>query len=262
MADRIGVFDSGMGGFSILRKIMTGIPGITVDYISDDAFAPYGVRTDEEITSRSEHITEMLLERGANLIVVACNSATAAAIRHLRETHSHIQFVGVEPYINVLNHLPDIDRAAVITTVLTGKSKKFNSLRNRLDPEHRILHFLMADLATITEEIIEQGYTCELQQKLSREIAPLKEKSISHLILGCTHYPLIADILEKELDVTTIGAAPFVARRVKELLNNPGGPMPSYFSFLSTTRMSWETRTVKQLEYLLRFSGGRKTPWR
>lgn len=245
---RIGVFDSGIGGFSILREIMSRIRGAVLDYISDEAFAPYGNRTDSEIISRSERITGLLIERGADLIVVACNSATAAAISALREEHPDIPFVGVEPYINVLNHgnlYPDMTSVAVITTVLTGNSRKFMELKARLDPHGRIRHFSLPGLASLTEEIIAGGPGDTQMEKLREELKPVRGIGLSHLILGCTHYPLIADLIEEELDLKTISPAPAVAQRVISLVGEGQGKHPDEFNFMSTTDMVWRTRSLK-----------------
>jgi glutamate racemase len=255
--EKIGVFDSGIGGFSILSEIMGKIPSIGIDYISDDAFAPYGEKSDDKIIKRSELITEILQNRGCSLIVVACNSATAAAIESLRLKYQETPFVGVEPYINVLNHtnlIPCIRKAAVITTELTGNSRKFAALKTRIDSAGAIDHIITPGLATIVEEILETGFTETLQKKLKLELNPLKLLDLSHLILGCTHYPLIARLIEEELNVATVSSGPFVANRVKDLLSVSGeGSCPS-FSFLSTRSMIWEERTAAYISHLLRYS--------
>lgn len=255
---KIGVFDSGIGGFSILREILARVPGVEIDYISDDVFAPYGTKSDSEIIQRSELVSGMLLKRGAVLVVVACNSATAAAISTLRQNHPDTIFVGVEPYINVLNHealYPGIKKAAVITTVLTGRSEKFRLLKQRLDPEGKIRHLPMPNLATIVENILHYGYNEDQKRRLEEELKPLKELSISHLILGCTHYPLIADLIEEYLGVKTVSAAPYVANRVKDLLPPSAGQPATAFCFLSTASPEWQERSVEELDELLKFSG-------
>jgi glutamate racemase len=255
---RIGFFDSGRGGFSILHEVMKKLPGIPVDYISDNAFAPYGEKDREAIVSRSLLMTDMLLERGCSIITVACNSATAAAVSRLREARKDTPFVGVEPYLNVLNHgnlYPGIRKAAVITTPLTGSSAKFLELRERLDPCGRIAHFSMPELATITEEIVECGLDPKLEQRLRREILPLSGLELSHLILGCTHYSLIASLLEKELGLITISPGPFVANRVASLLQvtSHGSPCCG-FGFMETSSGHWGRMGWGELTRFMRFS--------
>ncbi|MCK5786495.1 MAG: aspartate/glutamate racemase family protein [Candidatus Sabulitectum sp.] len=254
---RIGIFDSGTGGFSILHRIMKKVPSVEIDYISDDAFAPYGEKSDGEIIERSQLITEMLLRRGCSLIVVACNSATAVAIEALREKHRGVQFVGVEPYINVLNHkdqFPGIKKAAVITTELTGNSQKFKELKQRIDPEERIQHVTMGKLASIVEDILEGGLNEPLRLNLHEELEPLRPLGLSHLILGCTHYPLIASLIERELNVTTVSPGPYVANRVSDLISSSGNEYTSDFFYMSTNSMVWEKRTGAYLTSLLRYS--------
>lgn len=255
--NRIGIFDSGIGGFSILSEIMKKISSVEIDYISDDAFAPYGEKSDSAVINRSQSITEMLLNRKADLIVVACNSATAAAIASLRHKYPQIPFVGVEPYINVLNHknhFPEIKKAAVITTELTGNSQKFRTLKKKIDPTGSILHVSMPKLASIVEDILEKGLNPSLRKNLREELKPLRILDLSHLILGCTHYPLISGLIEEEMDVTTVSAGPFVANRVMSLLTATGQEYCTGFSYLSTSSMRWELKTAEFLSSLLKYS--------
>ena len=253
---KIGIFDSGIGGFSILTAILRQVPEVDVDYISDDVFAPYGIKSQNEIIFRSSTITKILLDRDNSLIVLACNSATAAAIKTLREKFPDTEFVGVEPYINVLNHkkeFPDIKKAAVITTELTGTSDKFIQLKKRIDPLNKIQHIKMMNLAAIVEEILNLGYGEQQKKDLSEELAPLKTLKLSHLILGCTHYPLIRVLIEKKLDLITVSPGPFVAKRVQNLLSLRGGKPATAFSFLATSSNNWETRSLVNLNRLLKF---------
>jgi glutamate racemase len=259
----IGIFDSGIGGFSILYEIIRKAPPATISYISDDAYAPYGEKTDSEIIQRSRMITEMLLYSGCSVVVVACNSATAAAISTLRKEYPRVPFVGVEPYINVLNHsdqFPGITKAAVITTELTGHSKKFRQLKIRIDPDGLVQHVITTGLATIVEEILGSGLNKSLQQKLHRELEPLQKLGLSHLILGCTHYPLIAGLIEQELGVKTVSPALNVAERVLNILSAAGENRCTSFKYLSTGSMKWEVKTTDYLDSLLRYSKTGRDP--
>ncbi len=254
---RIGIFDSGIGGFSILHEIMAKGPAVEIDYISDDAYAPYGEKTDSQIIQRSRLITEILLERGCSLIVVACNSATAAAIAALRNDHRDVPFVGVEPYINVLNHraqFPGITKAAVITTELTGSSEKFNLLKQKIDPLNRIEHVSMPNLASIVERILENGLDSSSKASLHDELSPLNDMRLSHLILGCTHYPLISSLIEDELKLVTVSPGKHVADRVLDLISTPAGVGCDSFSYLSTKSTRWEQKTEDYLSALLKYS--------
>lgn len=254
---KIGIFDSGIGGFSILSEIMRKVPSVEIDYISDNAFYPYGEKADSEVIKRSQMITGILLNRGCSLIVVACNSATAVAIASLRGKYPEIPFVGVEPYINALNHdnqFPGIRKVAVITTELTGNSAKFKNLKKRLDPANNIQHVSMPKLASIVENIIQSGLNQTLKTELACELDPLKSLRLSHLILGCTHYPLIDSLIEAELNLYTVSPGPYVANRVMDILATSGDKYCSSFNYLSTDSMNWERRGADYLNSLLRYS--------
>jgi glutamate racemase len=261
----IGIFDSGIGGFSILHEIIRKAPPVAINYISDDAYAPYGEKTDSEIIQRSRMVTEMLLISGSSVVVVACNSATAAAISTLRKEYPEVPFVGVEPYINVLNHrdqFPGITKAAVITTELTGHSEKFRRLKNRIDPDGLVQHVITPGLATIVEKILDIGLNTNLRQQLHSELEPLRKLELSHLILGCTHYPLIAGLIEQELGVKTVSPAPNVAERVVDVFPAEGEGHCSSFNYLSTSsrNMEWEVKDTDYLDSLLRYSETGKDP--
>ncbi len=254
---KIGIFDSGIGGFSVLHKVIEKIPSVEIDYISDGIFAPYGEKTDSQIINRSILITDMLLARKCTLIIVACNSATAVAISTLRLKYPDIPFVGVEPYINVMNHknlYPGIKKAAVITTELTGNSEKFKQLKKRIDPTHQIVHISMPKLASIVEDILNCGFKTKQQADLCKELEPLKKLNISHLILGCTHYPLITQLIEDELKVITVSPGNSVANRVQFLLSCTGVEQKTGFSFMSTNTTFWEHKTTDYLFSLLKYS--------
>ncbi|MGZ3809074.1 MAG: glutamate racemase [Bacteriovorax sp.] len=137
---KIGVFDSGIGGFSVLNELFKAMPEASYYYVSDDANAPYGPKSDEFITERSIAITKELLAHDVELIVVACNTATAASIDLLRDKFKNLPFVGVEPYLNAYYKMPeglsaDEKKMMVLTTESTGKSERFKRLKERLDPK-------------------------------------------------------------------------------------------------------------------------------
>lgn len=244
---KVGAFDSGIGGFSILKEVHKRLPRLEVDYIADSAFAPYGTKTRDQIIERSISNSKMLIERGAHLILVACNSATAVAIEELRRNFPNTPFVGVEPYLNALNHpsiFPGITKAGVITTVLTGKSEKFLKLKAKIDPEGTIYHRSLPHLAGYIEDLYYRGMTPMLLKQIVEEISPIKAVGLSHLILGCTHYPLIWKLIENQLGLITISPCPYVANRVYSLLLNAyperiaalqQGEEINSFSFLSTS---------------------------
>jgi glutamate racemase len=217
---RVGVFDSGIGGFSILRELFKS--GLDADYyyFADQAYTPYGEREDSEIFERSCYIIDQLLKEQVELVVVACNTATAAAIDLLRRRYPKIPLVGVEPYINIRNQ-PDWnpnERACVITTPLTGSSARFAALKSRLDPKGEVDHYSCPNLARLVEERFDNP-KMDLLTPLQQELAPLMNKGYHGVILGCTHYPLICQEIEQVTGMVTISPCEGVAARVVQLLS-------------------------------------------
>lgn len=215
----IGLFDSGRGGFSIWRELISELPHVQYSYHADLAHAPYGGKTDEQILERARALSRTLVERGAELIVVACNTATAIAIDQLRREFT-IPFVGVEPYLTASSHLKLEGTGVVLVTPSMARSERFQKLRARRDPAQKILVHPCPTMAGLIEQAMDQ--TGE-QQKRSLEqaledLAPLKQSELSYALLGCTHYGLITELIEEYLNVTAISPAQAVARRVKELL--------------------------------------------
>lgn len=217
---KIGLFDSGIGGFSILTQLLNLIPQADYFYYSDDANAPYGPKSDEFITQRSIEITEVLLRAGVELIVVACNTATAASIDTLRTKYPQIPFVGVEPYLNAYYKMPEGKKSmAVLTTESTGKSERFKRLKEKLDPAGNIIHYSLPNMARLIEDFYFQKISQEqFIKEIHAELLPIKNNHHSHLILGCTHYPLIGNIIEKETGAISVSPDRYVALRVAEVL--------------------------------------------
>jgi len=149
---KIGVFDSGIGGFSVLSDLIKAFPEAHFYYYSDDAHAPYGPKTDEYITNRTFVITDELLKKGAEMIVVACNTATASSIDTLRTRYPQMTFVGVEPYLNAYYKESGPSKMVVLTTESTGKSERFKRLKERLDPKGFIDHYSLKNLARLVED--------------------------------------------------------------------------------------------------------------
>lgn len=217
---KIGLFDSGIGGFSILIQLLSLLPDAEFFYYSDDKNAPYGPKTDDFITNRSMEITEILIKKGVDLIVVACNTATAASIDSLRAKYPNLPFVGVEPYLNAYYKMPEGKKnMAVLTTVSTGKSERFKRLKEKLDPDGNIAHYSLPNMA----RLIEDFYFNRIDQtnffaEVKNELAPIKEKNHTHVILGCTHYPLISKMIETETGAIAVSPDHYVALRVAEVL--------------------------------------------
>lgn len=244
-AKKIGLFDSGIGGFSVLIELFKAMPQAEFYYISDDANAPYGPKTDEFITERSFAITNELLQQGVELIVVACNTATAASIDLLREKYGQIPFVGVEPYLNAYYKIPagEEKKMMVLTTESTGKSERFKRLKERLDPDSQIDHYSLKNLAKLIEDFYYQNDSeTHFYKKIEEELSFLKSSHYSYAILGCTHYPLVKNTIEKVLGLKVISPCAHIAQRVLGLAgeNLLVSQLPSKsFHFLSTKNNKW-----------------------
>jgi glutamate racemase len=232
----VGVFDSGVGGLSVLRALLAELPGVRFIYVADSAYAPYGERTVGEITDRSERITAWLLNtHHIDALVVACNTATAMAIDSLRTTHPDLPIVGVEPPLKPAAALSRTGHIGVLATRGTLHSARFARLRAQLESNTSTpLHFVcqpcdgLAD-AIERDDLQAQQLLCERYAQGLRDQAP---GDMDTVVLGCTHYPFAADRLGQLLgpDVTLIDTGIAVARRTRDVLGiaraADGDPVP------------------------------------
>ncbi|MCO4794090.1 MAG: glutamate racemase [Bacteriovoracaceae bacterium] len=250
---KIGIFDSGIGGFSILGEVHKQIPYAELYYCADDQNAPYGNLDSESISSLTEKSIEKLLSKNVHVIVLACNTATAMAIDHLR-TKYELPFVGVEPYVNVI-HKEGLDPAknsvGILTTQVTGDSDRFKELINRFDSKHELTLVQSQNLAELIEKVYEFGWTEDLTQKINDEFSFIDEFKLGHLILGCTHYPLISDYISNTFNVDLISPCPYVANRVasvvSKLENFDTSNDSNHFNSFFTTKGEWEQNKFSEL---------------
>jgi glutamate racemase len=260
----IGIFDSGIGGLSILKEVVKLLPERPYFYLADQAYAPYGHRSSDYIIERSVTITEEFRTLDCELVIVACNTATAAAIQYLRENYS-LPFVGVEPYINYQNKAGEAGmRMVALMTGATGMSEKYRKLKCQLDPEDRIEDFFCPNLASLVEAAGQQGYTPAITAAMQEDLRPLLGRGFSHAILGCTHYSLITPLIEDFLQLQCISPGPSVALRTGDLLHTlpqEGRRIPAsfpcpknHFWFRSTKNSSpevagpWKSWNYQQIE--------------
>ncbi|HEU0294059.1 MAG TPA: glutamate racemase [Anaerolineales bacterium] len=220
----IGVFDSGVGGLSVLREIRAQMPEESVIYFGDQGHIPYGTRSMEQIRNFSEAITRFLLEQGAKIIVVACNTASAAALKYLRETFPNVQFVGMEPAVKPAAEHTQTGKVGVLATPATFQGALYASVVERFSNGVELLQNTCNGLV----QQIEQGNLngAETRRILEDALLPMLEKNIDTVVLGCTHYPfvipLIQEIVAGAKRVRVIDPAPAVARQVKRLLEAGG----------------------------------------
>lgn len=216
---RVGVFDSGLGGLSMMGALRQSLPGAAFHYVADSAHAPYGERDDGFIRARSTVLTQQLLELGADMVVVACNTATAVAIRELRHAWPKLPFIGVEPGIKPAITLSPGGRIGVLATPMTLASAKFRDLvADHAAGVALTLQPCPGLAAEIEKGALDSGALRELVQRFS---APLQNAEVDTVVLGCTHYPLIRPLFEEALPgaqlVDTSGAVARHARRLAQV---------------------------------------------
>jgi len=213
----IGVFDSGVGGLSVLRALRQRQPALPLLYTADSGHAPYGDRNPAHVVERSLKVTQHLIDQGAGLIVIACNTATAWAIDTLRERHPTLDLVGVEPGVKPAVALSRNRRVGVMATPSTLASERFASLLARYANDCKILGVGCRGLAAA----IEQGeIACEqVDQLLDLYCAELRQAEVDTAVLGCTHYPFVAERIAQRLgpEVQLLDTADAVARQALNL---------------------------------------------
>lgn len=212
-AGRIGIFDSGVGGLSVLRALRSHLPAATLHYVADSAHAPYGEREDGFILDRSRRLARHLVDAGATTLVVACNTATAVAIGPLRGMHPGLSIVGVEPGIKPAVAASRSGRIGVMATSATLRSAKFRALLDAHAAGARIHLEACPGLAAAIEAGDLEAST--LHERVERHCAPLRAAGVDTVVLGCTHYPFVRGLIEAALgpDVTVVDTADAVARR-------------------------------------------------
>ena len=218
MDDRpIGVFDSGVGGLSLLRELCSLLPNENFIYISDNAFAPYGALSPDDILERSQALSHWLFEQSCKLIVVACNTATTNAIETLRKTHL-IPFVGIEPAIKPAALQTKTGVVGVLATKGTLSSGLFHETSMAFGQGIQILEKEGKHLV----EMIESGMlqSEEMKQILQSYTQPMIEQGVDHLVLGCTHYPFLIPILTRILPqhIKIVDCNGAVAKQVERVL--------------------------------------------
>lgn len=191
----IGVFDSGVGGLSILLEIRRLLPREDLIYLADSAHCPYGVKPIEEIRQRTVEVTDFLGTLGVKLVVVACNSASVAGLDQVRSKYPELPIIGVEPAIKPASNLTHNGRIGVLATSLTLKGARFSLLVEKYGTDVEVYTQPAPGLV----ELVETGLieTPETEALLRKYLNPLLEKDIDTLVLGCTHYPFLRSGIQK-----------------------------------------------------------------
>jgi len=245
----IGVFDSGVGGLSVWREIARQAPHEDTIYLADQAHVPYGSRSLGEVRGFCEGIARFLLDQGAKIIVVACNTASAAALHALRRTFPRVPFVGMEPAVK-----PAVERTrkgvvAVIATEATFQGELFASLLERYAHDVEVLTQVCPGLVGAVEAGALEAP--ETEALLRGCLTPLIEARVDQLVLGCTHYPFLRPAIEAVIGegISVIDPAPAVARQTRRVLvrggmgageDRPGGRAGRHIFYTSGDRATFE----------------------
>lgn len=218
----IGVLDSGVGGLSILREMRAQLPAEDLIYVADQAHVPYGPRTIDEVRAFTVAITRALIERGAKLIVVACNTASAAALWPLREMFPDMPFVGMEPAVKPAARDTRTGVIGVIATEATFQGELFASVVGRFAQGVQVETRACPDFVRLAEAGETDGPAA--REAIRRCLSPLVAAGIDQLVLGCTHFPFLRVAIQDEigLGVTIVDPSPAVARQAGRVLDERG----------------------------------------
>lgn len=227
-AGPIGVFDSGVGGLSILRHIHAALPHENLMYVADSGFAPYGGKPESVIVARTLSIAGFLLEHGAKALVVACNTATAAAIKGLRDRYPSLLVVGVEPGLKPAAALTNTKTVGVLATERTLSSLKFRQLQEQLTAATGVT-FLLQPCIGLADQIekgeLRSAATVRLVQGY---VAPLIAQNADTLVLGCTHYPFVQPLIaasatrSSPVPISLVDTGEAVSRQLVRMLTQHG----------------------------------------
>jgi glutamate racemase len=213
----IGIFDSGVGGLSILKEVKKLLPSENFIFVADQGNVPYGGKTQKQLQSYADKIMAFLMQKNVKAVIVACNTATVYAIDFLREKYK-IPIIGTVPVVKTIANITKTKKTAVFSTPATVKSPYLQKLITKFAPNVTVYKIGGTGL----EELVETGdlENKKIDQILHQLLEPLLKKNVDAIALGCTHYPFLRDKIEeivgKNVQVVDSGGA--VARRTKEIL--------------------------------------------
>lgn len=227
----IGIFDSGSGGLSVYREIVKILPQERYVYFADNAHCPYGEKTAAYIQDRARTITRTLLSKGADIIVVACNTATGAAIATLRAEFPETPFIGMEPAVKPAALGTRSGVVGVLATAGTLKASKYLMTKGKYEGDVTIVENVGQGFVELVENGILDGP--EAEKTVSAALQPLLDRGADTIVLGCTHYPFLSPVIERLAGpgVQVIDPAPAVARQTLRILHEKGIPTGGDASF-------------------------------
>ena len=211
--EAIGIFDSGIGGITVLKEILKILPNENYIYYSDSKNNPYGDKNDKQINELCENIVKLFIKQKCKAIVIACNTASAKSAHYLRKKYTNIPFIAIEPAYKMVYDYAYSEPTLVMATKGTIESEKFNLLYHTYD-NHKTILLPCIGLA----DVIEEGNKEKIKKYLKEHLETYRG-NVKNVVLGCTHYPLIQEEIQEVLgQVTFFNGAPYLAKHLKQVL--------------------------------------------
>lgn len=219
----IGVFDSGLGGVSVLKELVKSMPNEDFIYFGDSANAPYGIKSKEEISERCIDIIDFFIEQGVKAVVIACNTATSASANMLREKYSELPIIGMEPALKVAAEGQVNNTIVVMATPLTLREEKFNNLMSQYDDENTVIKMPCPELVNIVEDDLIDNENV-VNNQLNAYYKDLDMSKINSIVLGCTHFVFYKEYMEKLLNknINIVDGNLGTTNHLKDTLNERG----------------------------------------
>lgn len=217
---KIGIFDSGIGGLWILKHLREALPLYNYVFVGDQGHVPYGNKSNSEIREFSEKITEFLIKKGSKIIVIACNTASAAALKYLREKFPEVVFVGMEPAVKPASEMTHTKKIGILATPGTFGGELFSS---SVDKYANGIEIFKNTCDGLVSEIEKGDWKSrEIKKILEKAIYPMLEEETDVIVLGCTHYPLVIPTIEEivKYKAKIIDPTPSIVSRVKKIVSN------------------------------------------
>lgn len=216
----IGIYDSGFGGLSVWRELYRALPDESLIYLGDGKNCPYGELDEAAIRNHARNAVECLLAHGCKMIVVACNTATAAAITYLREQYSEVPIVGLEPAVKPACKLSKSRKIAVLATEHLLHSEKFHNTVKQYSEDVEVLSIVGQGFVEAVEAGMENS--AETQQMVADVVMPVINQGVDVIVLGCTHYPFLKRVIRSVIgsrEIAIIDSGEPVEKRVESLLD-------------------------------------------
>jgi glutamate racemase len=219
--NKIGIIDSGVGGLSVLLEIIKLLPDAEIDYIGDSSWCPYGTKSPIEIQNRVNKLSQHLIQQGASIIVIACNSATIHAVENVRE-HFDIPFIGMEPAVKPAAQATRSNIIGILATEASIAGEKFHHLIHTHAPASKIK--VITHPCPKFVELVEEGILTgsKVDAAIKEYTTPMLAAGADTLVLGCTHYPFLRESIQRIVgdSITLIDTGAAVARRTQSLFSN------------------------------------------